>query len=322
VAALPNVAFRSGARVVDFLLEGTAVTGVTLEHAAAGAREPLPANFVVDARGRASQLPAWLAEHGFAPPAEEVMQVDVGYATGRYRADPARLGGLRALLVGATSDCPRSGVVHVVEDGMIEVSLTGYRGDHPLATPVGFVAHAAALARPDIHRLIHDATPCSDIASFRVARTVWRHYQRLHRLPRGIVAVGDAVCAFNPVFAQGMTVAALEAAALREVLRPGTARQRPPELTFYRRAARVLGPAWQMARGSDLQLPHLAHHAAVPDRLMSRWIRRVLAAGARDPQVARRFIRVASLVDPPTALLSPGLVLRVLLGRNRAAAAG
>jgi hypothetical protein len=205
-------------------------------------------------------------------------------------------------------------VAHVVEGGVMEVSLTGYRGEHPPATLPGFVAHAAALARPDIHRLIQDATPCSDLAQFRIARTVRRDYHKLRRWPAGLLAIGDSICAFNPVFAQGMTVAALGALALRDEIartRPG-----PPDAAFSRRffrcIARELEPAWQMARSSDLMAPHLAHRASLPDRLMARWIGRVLAAGAGDAHVAGRFKRVASLVDSPASLLAPGLVLRVL----------
>lgn len=322
VAAIANVEVLGDTRVVEFLLDGGAVRGVAIEHGGAGAARRLDADLVVDATGRGSRLPAWLREHGFDTPAEEVMEVDVGYATARYRADPARLGPWRALLVGATPACPRSGVVHVVEGGLIEVSLTGYRGQRPSAAPADFVAHAASLALPDIHRLIHDARPCSDIALFRVARTVRRHYQKLKRSPPGIMAVGDAICAFNPVFAQGMTVAAMQALELRDLLRQAAVGPTGADLVgrFYRRAARALDPAWRVARGNDLLIPHLSHHATLPDRLMSRWIGRLLGAGARDPEVAKRFIRVASLVDPPTALLAPGAVLRVLLGARHGAA--
>jgi 2-polyprenyl-6-methoxyphenol hydroxylase-like FAD-dependent oxidoreductase len=314
VAPLENVTLIDRARVSDFVHKGSSVTGVVLEREAPGTDERLEAELVIDATGRASRLPAWLAAHGFAPPAEETMEVDVGYATARYAADPQRLGGRRALLVGATPGCSRGGVVHAVEGDMIEVSLTGYRNEHPPATRAGFVAHAASLALPDIHRLIHDAEPCSEIVTFRVAQTVRRHYHKAKRLPSGLLALGDAVCAFNPVFAQGMTVAALEALALRESLREAGSRVLDSGFVrrFYRRSAAALAPAWQMARGNDLMVPHLAHHASPVDRLMSRWIGRVLLAGARDPEVARRFMRIASLVDGPAALFAPPLVARVL----------
>ena len=314
VALLGNVTVIDRARVSDFVLVGASVTGVMLEREVPGTVDQLAAELVIDATGRASRLPTWLGTHGFASPREEIMDVDVGYATARYAADPRRLGGLRALLVGAIPGCSRGGVVHAVEGDMMEVSLTGYRNEHPPATHAGFVAHAASLALPDIHRLIHDAKPCSEIATFRVAQTVRRHYQKLRDLPSGLLAVGDAMCAFNPVFAQGMTVAALQAIALQDALRRAGLRPLNGAFVrrFYRRAAAALGPAWQMARGNDLLVPHLAHHASPVDRLMSRWIGRVLAAGAHDPEVARRFMRIASLVDGPAALFTPTLVARAL----------
>ena len=321
VACLENVTVADRSRVSDFVLHGPSVVGVMVQRDTVQTADRLDAELVVDATGRASRLPAWLAAHGFVPPPEEAMDVDVGYATARYAADPRRLGGRRALLVGATAGCSRGGVVHAVEGDTIEVSLTGYRDEHPPATEAGFIAHAASLALPDIHRLIHDAKPCSGIATFRVAATVRRHYEKLRNPPSGLLAVGDAVCAFNPVFAQGMTVAALEAVALRDALHEAAARPLNGAFCrrFHRRAAAALGPAWQMARGNDLLVPHLARHASLVDRLMSRWIGRVLAAGAHDPEVARRFMRIASLVDGPGALFAPALVARAAWARRREA---
>ncbi len=119
VALLVNVRVVDRTRVSDFVLESGAVTGVALQREDSGAVDRLAADLVVDATGRASRLPAWLVAHGFPPPSEETMDVDVGYATARYAADASRLGGRRALLVGATPECPRGGVVHAVEGGMI-----------------------------------------------------------------------------------------------------------------------------------------------------------------------------------------------------------
>jgi 2-polyprenyl-6-methoxyphenol hydroxylase-like FAD-dependent oxidoreductase len=320
VTAIDHVAVLPDARVTDFVLAGSAVVAAEVERRGT-APERLDADLVVDATGRTSRLPAWLRDHGFAAPAEEALEVDVGYATARFRADPARLGDRRAILVATAPGCPRSGVVHAIEDGQIEVSLAGYRGGHPPADRDGFRAHAVALALPDIHRLIHDAEPLADIALFRVPRTVRRRYDRLYRLPAGLVATGDAMCAFNPVFAQGMSVAALDALALRETLAVVGDPRRPDfPARYYRRAGRTLGGAWRMARGSDLLVPYLAPLASAPERLMSRWIGRVVAAGERDGEVARCFIRVASLVDPPTALLAPRLAAREL-GTSRASGA-
>jgi 2-polyprenyl-6-methoxyphenol hydroxylase-like FAD-dependent oxidoreductase len=318
-AGIGNIETVTGAHVTDFLLEDGRVSGVALERNGALGPERLGADLVVDATGRASRLPRWLADNGFVPPAEDSLEVDVGYATAHFAADYERLGGRGAVIVGATPDTPRGGVAHLVEGGMIEVSLSGYRGGHPPATREGVIAHARSLARPDIHRLIHDAELRSPIVPFHVARTVRRRYDALRRWPPGLVAIGDAVCAFNPIFAQGMSVAALEALALQaELRRPGADPRRADFARgYFSAAARIVAPAWRMARGSDLLAPHLAPLASSSDRHMARWLQRVLAAGAHDPRVARRFIRVACLVDPPTALLAPPLVARVLLGRRR-----
>jgi 2-polyprenyl-6-methoxyphenol hydroxylase-like FAD-dependent oxidoreductase len=47
------------------------------------------------------------------------------------------------------------------------------------------------------------------IAGYRTTQNRLRHYDEVNPWPKGLIVLGDAVCAFNPVYAQGMTTAAL-----------------------------------------------------------------------------------------------------------------
>lgn len=326
VAVLPNVHRIDGTEAEDLLFDGARVTGVAIA-AQDGATTTLESDLVIDARGRASSLPAWLSRYDYPAPREDIVEIGVGYTTIQFRdagqAIPrAGLGDRVAIIVGATPDHPFGGVLHRVEGDRIEVSLAGYAGHHPPDTLEGFVAFAAGLALPDLHRAVAGATPCSEPAVFRVPRSLRRHYEKLKRFPAGILPLGDAICAFNPIFAQGMSVAALQAVALGRALAASPARASkasalpPLAANFFTAAAHIIDPAWAMAKSNDLLAPHLRSQQSFGGRLLSAWIARVIRAGATDAEIARRFIRVASLVDAPPILLSPGTIRRVLFPRR------
>jgi 2-polyprenyl-6-methoxyphenol hydroxylase-like FAD-dependent oxidoreductase len=119
--------------------------------------------------------------------------------------------------------------------------------------------------------------------------------------------VGDAICSFNPIYGQGMTVAALDAVVLRDCLRRG---QRDLAPRFFRAAAKPIGVAWQLAVGADLAMPEVEGTRTLPMRLMNGYVDRLLTAAESDAEVVERFLRVTNFIDPPTRLLHPSLLLR------------
>jgi hypothetical protein len=128
--------------------------------------------------------------------------------------------------------------------------------------------------------------------------------------------VGDAVCSFNPIYGQGMTVAALEALALRRHLQRGA---EPQPRRFFRDLTRVVDVPWDIAVGGDLAVPGVQGRRTLKVRLANAYIARLHAAAAHDARLASAFVRVAGLVAPPKTLLRPGVALRVLrAGRHPA----
>jgi len=312
VRTLPGIAFAPASDAVGLRSspQQRRITGIRLLRRADGsAAETLDADLVVDATGRGTRSPVWLEALGFDRPDEDRVRVDVAYATRRYRLAPDALDGGLAYLLGPTPQRPRGAALARLEGDVSMLTLFGYRGHHPPTDPTGFNAFLAALRCPDLHDAIHAGTPIDDPAPFRYPANIRRRWERVRRLPDGFVATGDAVCSFNPIYGQGMTVAALQAVALQRCLEHGDRR-----LTrrFIHTAAKIADHAWKMATGADLAVPNVDGPRTVPLQLVNAYTDRLLRVAATNPTVAVAFIRVAGMVDPLPTLARPTIALRVL----------
>lgn len=292
------------------------VTGArVLRRADGSAEEVIDADLVVDATGRGSRTPDRLEALGYPRPPVQQVRVGVGYATRTYRLRPDALGGDLAVLVGPTPQHPQGGALQALEGGRHLLTLIGVLGDHPPTDPDAFDAFARTLRFPDIAEAIRDADPLDPPVAFRYPAGVWHHYERLNRFPDGLLVTGDALCSFNPIYGQGMSVAALEALTLLRHLERGV---RPRPTRVLRDLGRVVDVPWNLAVGGDLAFPEVEGRRSIRTRLANRYIGRVLVAAARDAEVGRAFVRVSGLVDPPGTLLRPTTATRVLRHSRRA----
>ena len=248
-------------------------------------------------------------------PEEERIEVGVGYASRHYRREPHHLGGDLSALVAPTPACRRAAVVAAQEGGRWVVTVVGFHGDHPRTDSDGFVGFAQGLAVPDVHELVSRAEPLDDPVPASFPANLRRRYERLSRFPDGLLVFGDAICCFNPMYGQGMTVAALQALALRECLASGTGGLAP---RFFRRAARAVDTPWTLATGNDQRLLRSgAPRSNVAARLLEWYVGRLHVAARRDPVAALAFVRVTGLIDPPEAMLRPRVAAHVLWGNLR-----
>jgi flavin-dependent dehydrogenase len=283
-----------------------------LRRADGSAEEVIEADLVVDATGRGSRAPAWLGALGFGQPEIDRVRVNVGYVTRRYRLGPDGLDGDLACLHGPTPDRPRGGGLARLEDDVWMLTLFGLLGDHPPKDREGFDAFARSLRFPDLHDAVAAAEPIDGPSAYRFQANVRRRYERMQQFPQGFVVVGDAICSLNPIYGQGMTVAALHALALRDHLTPDPGRR------ILRELARVTDGPWEMAIGADLAVPGVDGRRSARRRIAGAYVNRLQAAAEHDPRLARAFIRVTGLVDRPDAILHPAIALRVLRARRRA----
>jgi 2-polyprenyl-6-methoxyphenol hydroxylase-like FAD-dependent oxidoreductase len=309
VRALPNVTLRGEAPVrgLAWSADGARVTGVVLD----GDGSTLDADIVLDATGRGSRAVAWLAERGYEAPVEERVECGGAYATRRFRASPGLLDGLKAVIVPPAPGRLRGAVLAAQEHGTWTLSLMAMGGERPPAEPATFAAFADGLPAPEIGTLVREAEPLDEIVTATFPTNVRRRFDRLARFPERFVVLGDAICCFNPMYGQGMSVAALEATALEETLaEPGDAALGP---RYFRRAAPALEAPWLLAAGNDLRLTRPDAPVSRKTRFLRWYMDRLHVAARTDVTVARAFLMVAGLVAPPASLLRPATARRVLL---------
>ncbi|MET0987545.1 MAG: FAD-dependent monooxygenase [Steroidobacteraceae bacterium] len=313
VRALPNVCLLTQAEVIEPIYDGASerVTGVVAFWRTLGSQRRYAADLVIDATGRGSRLPTWLRLWGYEPPHEDRVTVGFSYITAYYerRAEHTPLLGV---LGSATPEAPFPGIALAQEpvDSKARwvVTLGAYGGERLQASEDGMRQRALRMGVPELIRITHEAKLIGTVLRYGFPSSQRRRYERMQRFPSGLLAVGDAIASFNPVYGQGMTVAACQAFALRKALR---APERKLAKRFFAAAARIIDTPWQIAVGADLAIPSVEGERPFSVSFRNRYLQRVFLAASRDARVARAFRRVTHLLAPPGSLMCPRVLLRV-----------
>jgi 2-polyprenyl-6-methoxyphenol hydroxylase-like FAD-dependent oxidoreductase len=326
VAALPQVRFLQKTDLTGLLPtpDGKGVAAVKVRsrdgRGGTGSEEPLYGDLVVDASGRNSNASRWLEALGYAPPEETYINSRLGYASRVYRRPKRFAGDWKGLNVqAAPPSVTRGGVLLPLEGDRWMVTLSGLGGDYPPTNEAGFMGFARSLRSPILYEAIKDAEPISAISGYRDTENRRRHYEKLSRQPDNLLVTGDAACAFNPIYAQGMTTAALGAEVLEECLRESG------DLTglskrFQKKLSEANAASWLLATGEDFRVRGVEGGTATfATRLTHRYMDRVLALSLRDIGVRRTFLEVFHMLKPPTALFAPGIAAKALRGAVRRA---
>lgn len=312
-----NVRFVEQYRVTGLLANPskTHITGVCLRSISGATEDELQATLVVDASGRRSQAPHWLQSLGFTPPSETVVNPFLGYATRRYREPEGFQADWKVMLIShSPPNGTRLGYLAKIEGGEWIATLGGYGRDFPPTENDGFLDFARSLPSPKFYEAIKDAEPVSPIYAHRATANRLRHYEKV-MLPRGFVALGDAVCALCPVYGQGMTVSALSAIVLRDWLSELHSRDGDfMPSRFQKSLAKSNSLHWTLATGQDSRFPTTSG-GSKPSQLsgLLHWYpERLQLMANSDPNLHTLFIEVAHLLKSPLALYHPKVVFRVL----------
>jgi 2-polyprenyl-6-methoxyphenol hydroxylase-like FAD-dependent oxidoreductase len=315
-------AFRNVCAIENCAVTGLAsdparkrVTGVRMR-VDAGPEETITADLVVDATGRGSSGAAWLEKLGYPPPASEKVEIGISYTTRTFRRRWNDLDGRQGIVVAGSAPNWRNGVMLAQEGDRWIVSAGGFLGDDAPDDDQGFLAYLATLPTMEIHDVVASAEPLSDYRRYRYVSSQRQRYEALARFPENYLTFGDAICSFNPVYGQGMTVAALEALALQHCLRAGSvdlARR------FFRSAAQIIDIPWDIAVGNDLRHPQIKGARPPMLRFLNWYIGKLHLAATHDSTLTTAFLKVVNLMAPPPSLLSPAIAWRVWQGSRRAA---
>ncbi len=303
VQSLANVTFQEGVRATG--LRRSEPGWQVLDHGrsvAAGA-------VVIDASGRSSRLPHWLADLGVKVPEPTVVEAKLGYASRLYRGTlPISTGAV----VAATPVTQTGALIMPVEHSGWIVCAGGYGKRRPGRTAAEFDEFLASLRDPLLAQLASRLEPAGDVAIHRQTANRRFAYGAKPDWPPGLLAVGDALCAFNPVYGQGISVAAAQAAELSSLLARYDGSSRSTR-RIQRRISAVADLPWSVATSEDLRQPTSAGERSLGQRLIGRWTTRMIRlAAAGDEDCTRAFAVVYHLMGSPLLLFSPSVVRAVL----------
>jgi hypothetical protein len=208
---------------------------------------------------------------------------------------------------------PRAGIIQPVEGNRWVVTIAGVMHDYPPTDEEGFLQFAKSLSSPELYKTIEHAKPASRIWGYRKTENRLRSYDLLPRMPKGFVAMGDSVCASNPVYGLGMTIASLEAKELDKCLRASQGGRTLDPLKFQKVLAKLTAGPWALATGEDLRWPATkGGEITAKVKLMHWYLEQVFQLIPENPEVYRRFQMVNHMLKTPESLFHPAVLGPVL----------
>lgn len=296
--------------------DNSEITGVEIRHLKTQQTQQLTTQLVVDATGRNSNTPKWLTQLGYQPPEETVINAFLGYGSRWYQQPDDLQVDWKALLIENLAPSQgRGAVLYPIEGNRWIVTLSGLGRDYPPTDEAEFLEFARSLRHPIIYDVIKNAQPLSPVYPYRRTENRLYHYEKLTRLPQGLVMLGDAVCAFNPVYGQGMTTAALGALTLDHCLQ---SQKQLKNLTpiFQKKLFKVIQTPWLMATGEDIRWP-MTEGGEINwmTQLNQGYFNQMMLIMKDHPDLYQTFTEVIHMLKSPTAFFHPKYLIKVLASR-------
>jgi len=308
--AIPNITIHAGHDVVGFAStpDRSRITGARVVDRAGGDERELTADLVIDALGRGAHTPAFLESLGYGRPVEDHVVMHTSYASQLLRIVPGTVEQMVA--IAAVPGRPTGMFLLGCEHNTSMFTVYGMVGHEPPHDLAGMLSFARDWAPAHVLAAVRAAEPLGEVARHRMPSSQWRRYDKMRRFPDGLLVAGDAICSFNPIYGQGMSVAALNALALRDCLRGGG--DDLPRRYFHA-AAKPIGVAWRITVGNDLSFPEVEGPRSPSTRVTNRLVDWVLTACESDAITADRFVRVINFIDPLAHFLRPSYISRVAI---------
>ena len=314
----PCIHFVEGVEVTGLQIdeEKRGVSGVRIRNRRSGPTYPedesvYEADLVVDALGRRSPTPEWLVEMGYPAPQESEVDSFLGYVTRKYKREP----NMQMLWIVATApDHPYGALLFPEENNTMVTLIGGFNKHYPPTDPEEFDAFVHVIG-PEFQAALEGAEPISQPFGYRGTSSRWRHYEKLERWPERFVVLGDAFCSFNPIYGQGMSVAAMSAVALADRVKQGNSKLDGVAKSTLSEISRITQSAWLLATSADLAWPG-TQGGTVSNRPIDRfgrwYVEKLLAATIEYDELRLVLVGVNQLIKPATALFAPEVFVRVM----------
>ncbi|MEY2191937.1 FAD-dependent oxidoreductase [Neobacillus sp. BF23-41] len=318
---IPNISFLYGAKAKRMLInsDSTSIIGVEIQKDGEAA-VPLNANLVVDATGAGSNSTNWLRQLGFDAPQKTEVKVNLFYASRIYSSLSSKNKDWGNLLVYPNPPRQnRGGSISPIENQRWMVTLLGYGVESPPSTLEEFINYAKSLEQPDVYEAIKNGTPETDVSVYRFPALRRFHYEKLQRFPNGLIVSGDAYCRIDPVFGQGMSIAALEAIALKKELQKSLNKNKLSQISknTHRSFSKIIDVPWLIALTEDFRFTHTDGAKPFGLPLLKWYVKRVILACESNQKVYGKLINVLQLKAHPISLFSSSTLKAVLFQAKR-----
>jgi len=310
VLALPNVHLRDATQMLELETDAQGcIVGLRVE--TGGASESISADLVVECSGRASKLAAWLPVHGYGDVPSQRLKILMGYTSGFFRLPDDLTENNKACLMLAVPPGYRAAYLTPVDGDLWLATMYGRGRDTAPPDADGFIAWTRGLPHPVIHDMLAQAEPVSDLKTYKIPFGVWNRYDRMPGFPAGLLPMGEALASFNPMYGQGMSLAAGQALSLREAILEGLDSNLAAR--YFDACNTLNGVGWSVMETRDFAYDSTSGER--PLDLEDRW--RAAAAIRRlaevDPEVHALSVRVTHLLEPPSVLAHADIVERANL---------
>jgi 2-polyprenyl-6-methoxyphenol hydroxylase-like FAD-dependent oxidoreductase len=265
VQAISNVRFLLHQEVtgLETSADRTRITGVRIrQRGQLEQQTALSADLVVEASGRSSKLSSWLSALGYELPEDERVTANIGYSTRYYKVPSDERDAIAVIVVEGDPATGNStgGVLKRIEGDIWTVCLASIGGHYPPTDAQGFDEGFSRLISPVLADTLRGSEPLTEPRGYRLPECVRHHYEQMERWPSGLLVLGDAFCYFDPVYGQGMTLAAIEAEAIANCLSGQHGQPQPGfERGVLQQMQEAIYPAWWRSAIEDLLWPGVTH---------------------------------------------------------------
>jgi 2-polyprenyl-6-methoxyphenol hydroxylase-like FAD-dependent oxidoreductase len=313
--AIPNIMYRYSSKVKGLIFFENEISGVVAENAD-GSTVDLEADIVIDASGAAAFTTRWLKDFGFEQPQKTEVEVDLFYASMIYKNLCYKECNWHSILVYPNPpEIERGGSISPIEGNRFLVTLLGY-GEKEIPNDLtSFLRYTKTLGQPHLHEMIKNAVPDSEIEVYRFPALSRYHYEKYRNFPAGLLVIGDAFGRVDPVFAQGMSIAALEAYAMRSLLLRYRSKQKLTK-DFHNKVSKIIDIPWLIALTEDFRFKNTSGNRPFGLPFLQWYVKKVVKACSHNEKVYGQFMKVLHLKAHPISLFKP-MVLVGVFGEHK-----